>query len=90
MSRKKAQMCRPDIFSRGCTYIREEFLEIASNGTKKGPNTPARFISTRMYVREQILRSHEMAQKRPKYAGPIYFYADVCQKTIFGDRSLRA
>ena len=62
-------------------------FEIARNGTKKGPNTPAQFISTRIYVREQFLRSHEMAQKRPKYAGPIYFHADVCQKTIFGDRT---
>ena len=26
----------------------------------------------RMYIREQFLRSHEMAQKRPKYAGPIF------------------
>ena len=24
-----------------------------------------------------------MHEKRPKYAGPIYFHADVCQRTIF-------
>merc|ERR1711963_1146590 len=61
-------------------YVKEQFLRSHEMAQKKGPNTPARFISTWMYVREQFLRSHE---KRPKYAGPIYFHADVCQRTIF-------
>ena len=68
------------IFTR--MYVREQFLEITRNGTKKGPNTPDLFSHGSM-SENNFWRSHEMARKRPKYAGPIYFHADVCQRTIF-------
>ena len=121
MARKKAQIRRPDLFPRGC-MSENNFWDRTKWHEKRpkyaGPiyfhadvwaNTPARFIFTRMHVREQFLRSHEMArknaqicrpdlfsrgcmsenkfwdrtkwhEKRPKYAGPIYFHADVCRK----------
>ena len=53
MAQKKAQIRRPDLFPRGC--MSENKFWDHTKWHKKGPNMPAQFIFTRMYVRKQFL-----------------------------------
>ena len=51
----------------------EVILESASKGNKKGPNLPAWFISTHMYIWRSFYRAHENATKKAQICLPDLF-----------------
>ena len=51
----------------------EVILESARKRNKKGPNLPARFISTRMYIWRSFYRAHENATKKAQICRPDLF-----------------
>jgi len=55
-----------------------EFSLAYQNQKKIVQNTPARFISTRKYIQSEFCLANQNQKKnRSKYAGPIYFHAQV-------------
>ena len=55
--------------------------KLADFGTEFGFS--ARFISTRKYVREQFLRSHEMARKKAQIRRPDLFQRECISENNF-------
>ena len=74
---EKFNILELDVELSGAAKGLEVKLENAQKSNKKESNLPAWFISTQIYVWSEIGVRTEIQQKRPKFAGLIYFYTHI-------------